>query len=61
MISIELRACGESGVHVLFSDRFKTREDPPKYVRGSNLSLFNLNPKEFPRARFFRNLMLYAH
>jgi hypothetical protein len=60
-------------VHVLFSDRFEARGDPLKYLRGLSLSLFNLNPKEFPRelfgrekeldelARFLSNLMLYAH
>jgi len=41
-------------VHGLSSDRFKTREDPLKYLRGLSLSLFNLNPKEFPEELFGR-------
>jgi AAA+ ATPase superfamily predicted ATPase len=41
-------------VHVLFADRFKTRGDSLKYLRGLSLSLFNLNPKEFPKELFGR-------
>ena len=39
-------------MHVLFSDRSKIREDPPKYLRGLSLSLFNLSSKEIPRELF---------
>jgi hypothetical protein len=39
-------------VHVLFADRFEARGDPLKYLRGLSLSLFNLNPKEFPKELF---------
>jgi len=39
-----------------FSDRFKTSEDPPKYLRGLSLSLFNFNPKEFPKNALFQEL-----
>ena len=41
-------------MHVLFADRFKTRGDSLKYLRGLSLSLFNLNPKEFPKELFGR-------
>jgi hypothetical protein len=41
-------------VHVLFADSFKARVDPLKYLRGLSLSLFSLNPKEFPKELFGR-------